>query len=162
MYKKALFVLILCSVYSLIIAQEDYPKFEKHPHQESLQNLLKGVEFSTAINVEDATDNDIEKLQYIEKGKFFIYPFKYNIIGVAHSKKRLLDILEKNDANFNKPTYNEDIIPSYVENYIDYEHIFKACSVGDGEIFRRYVINLWMVDWVINDDYILLGIRPVL
>lgn len=95
-------------------------------------------EIRDAINFDENKTSTVEyEKWYAKLGSDYFIVFKQNTIGVKKAIELAQSICSNNNFDFNRPTYDNSYLASYVKNLGDYERINTSVSLGSS-IIEKY------------------------
>lgn len=126
-----------------------------------VQGQINGIDLSKAIEVTDSTPPEDMYNQLVTYDSMYIITYSSNTVGVVHSHRKLLSILEANELDFDKPDYDNSYLASNVDGYNDYEAIPFSVKTGNSIIVLGWNINEYILGWTLNEDWFFISITPI-
>ncbi len=126
-----------------------------------MQAQIKGIDLSKAIEITKSTPSEETYNQLVTYDSIYVILFKSNTVGVVHSHRKLLSILEDNELDFDKPDYDNSYLASNVDGYNDYEDIPYSVEMGKSIIMMGWNINEYVLGWSVTEDWFAIIIQPI-
>ena len=126
-----------------------------------MQAQIKSIDFSEAIEVTKSTPPEDMYNQLSTYDSCYVILYKSNTIGVVHSHRKILSILEANNLDFDKPDYDNSYLASDVDGYNDYEAIPFSVKMGKSVIMKRWEINGYVLAWILDEEGFGIIIVPI-
>ena len=110
---------------------------------------VNGIDFKTAIKINDNDEVIYEKLTIVDNG--YVIPYKLNPVGIKHCVEKFNEIMVNNNLTYDNIYHNDMLLASYVDNITDYSSLSTSLIAGSSEITLSWEINEWFIVLVMND-----------
>jgi len=95
-------------------------------------------EIRDAINYEETKISTVEyEKWYAKLGSDYFIVFKQNTVGVKKAIELVQSICRNNNFDFNRPTYDNSYLASYINSLYEYERINTSVTLGSS-IIEKY------------------------
>lgn len=111
---------------------------------------LKGIDdFITAAEHDKSGETIYEK--WIKSEDSYLMFFKQNPVGYKHAISKIQGIVKINGFDFNNPTRDDCLIPSFADNIYDFENMDLGIRTGSGEVIKVWQTPKLLIGFVCNE-----------